>query len=60
MLLNRRIGLIETMTIDNKIIKTVIQNMMDKIKIMRNKTTENRMNNRIKIKIKTNPLKIKD
>ena len=48
------------MTINNKIIKTVTQKMMDRIKIMRNKTTENRMNNRIKIKIKTNQLQIKD
>ena len=48
------------MTINNKIIKTVTQKMMDRIKITRNKTTENRMNDRIKIKIKTNPLKIKD
>ena len=48
------------MTINNKIIKTVTQKMVDRIKIMKNKTTENRMNYRIKIKIKTNSLKIKD
>ena len=48
------------MTINNKIIKTVTQQMMDRIKITRNKTTENRMKDRIKIKIKTKPLKIKD
>ena len=60
MWLNRKIGLIETMTINNKIIKTVTQKMMDRIKITRNKTTENIMKVRIKIEIKTNSLKIKD